>query len=514
MDQRHRQRPSKDCVRLLTLVLLAIGIRLLYIDTQPTISHLASTDAWGYHRLALNLERGNGFSLNRQAPFVPDSVRTPLYPLFLLLVRRVLGPKPRAAALLQAMMDGVAVLLTYHLAVRLASALKLTSCRPSRRPETSPGSATGRHAGRAAALLYALNPVQVRQANELLTETLLSCLLLLCLCTLAAYVRLDRPTSGSSRQRLGDNAALLAVALGLWSAVAALCKPNVQYLPLLWLPAIFMLCQREHRWRNAALMGVTYLVLLSPWMVRNQAVFRRPFLSTAFQGNVSRVSAPAALLTARGHPQAVIPWSVDWESAFGEIVSQAAKRYRWAQPWETMTARARAQADRQVYRVAQEILVQHPFAWAASHLQGTLRYLEPQTYRTLYAAWTGQVWPPDILDDALIHALRAALQGDGQKAGQLIVQERWTRLTSLQRAIWWGMSGGLLLGTALAARGAWRLRRHPALLIAILGTVVYVLLLPGPIAYERFRVPVGGAILALAALSFASPSGSCYNRRQ
>jgi 4-amino-4-deoxy-L-arabinose transferase-like glycosyltransferase len=458
-------------------------VRLLYIGTQPDTSHLGSTDAWGYHRLALNLDLGHGFSLDRQPPYRPDSVRTPLYPLLLLLVRRALGPQPRTAALVQALLEGVSTLLTYRLAASLAALL---------------GAPAGRRAGRTAALLYALNPVQVRQANELLTETLLSLLLLLCLCLLARYLR---PRGEGHSARLG-------LALGATTALAALCKPNVQYLPMLWMPALLFSRQR-HRFWNAALAVLAFLALLSPWIVRNVMVYRRPFLSTAFQGNVSRISAPATTLTVRGRRteslSSVIPWSAAWESAFGEIVTEAADRYQWDQPWSTMAPRARDRADYQVYRVARETLFRHPWAWVTSHLQGTLRYLEPQVYRALYQHWTGTTWPPDVLDDALIHVARAALRGDGPQVRTIIAQERWHKLTPLQRTTWWGMLAAILLALILLSRGAWRLSRRPTLLWATLGTIAYVLLLPGPIAYERFRVPVLGPILALVTLAFASP---------
>jgi hypothetical protein len=447
----------------------------------------------------------------------PDSVRTPLYPLFLLLIRRTLGANPRTAVIVQAMLDGVSTLLTYRLTVLLA---------------TTRGYSKSQQGGYIAALLYALNPVQIRHVNELLTETLLSCLLLFCLHTLVRYLQFPIHATETSQQRLGARKIQLAIVLGLLSALAALCKPNVQYLPLLWAPAMLFVFHHKRResrtssksrdrtesrrvqgsagpdteflksrprWQDAASMLASFAALLSPWVIRNQIVFGRPFLSTAFRGNVSRISAPATLLTARG--QYALPWSPEWESAFGEIVAQSAQRYRWEQTWETMDARAKDQADRQVYQIARETLARHPAAWLTSHLQGTLRYLEPQIYRSLHVHWTGQAWPADILDDALIHALRALAQGDAQQAGQIIAQERWTRLTSLQRAIWWSMLGALLLTTVLAVRGSWTLRRHPALVLPLLGTIAYVLLLPGPIAYERFRVPVLGPILALAALS-------------
>lgn len=496
--------PEPDCAplvrhhaRLLALVLLAVGIRLLYTGTQPETSHLASIDAWGYHRLALNLDLGQGFSLNGQAPFEPDSVRTPLYPLLLFLIRRLLGPAPRAAVLAQAMLDGVSTLLTYDLTRRLAAAL---------------GATVGARAGRAAALLYALNPVQVRQANELFAETVLACLILIGLCLLLRYTSRHRAAPATGRP------ARLALTAGAGAALAALCKPNVQFLPLLWTLALLLIprsgrlvpCRR--RLRDAGLLLAAFGVLLLPWLARNQIVFGRPFLSTAFQGNLSRVSAPATLLTARG--QYAIPWSDEWESAFGEIVGQAAEQHQWERAWEAMDVRAKARANYQIYQVARQVLAQHPVAWVLSHLQGTLRYLEPQTYRVLYAHWTGRTWPPDILDDALIHALRALVRGDWAEAGEIFAQERWNRLTPLQRAMWWGQLAAILLTATLAIRGAWMLRGHPALLLAVAGTIVYVLLVPGPIAYERFRTPALGPTLALAMLPFASPWGLCYNHRE
>ena len=74
-------------------------------------------------------------------------------------------------------------------------------------------------------------------------EPLLACLLLLCLCTLVAYIRLRRFGPKVNQRRSGGKTALLAIAVGLLAALAALCKPNVQYLSLLWLPAAVLFFQ-------------------------------------------------------------------------------------------------------------------------------------------------------------------------------------------------------------------------------------------------------------------------------
>jgi hypothetical protein len=480
---------------LLALFVLAVILRLLYVASTLPEAAIGSTDAWGYRQLALNVAQGNGFSLRQAAPFTPDSVRTPLYPIFLLIIQRLFGPSLRSATIIQALVDGFTTLLAWWLAARLG----------------------GHRAGRVAALLYALNPTQIRYANELLTETLLSFLLALCICALVRYVQ---STSVSSQAVVHDHATPVRhagsfssgwiVAVALLTGLAALCKPNMQFLPLVWLGV--MVLARLNHWRrpsdwwhlatDAVLMTAGFFCVLAPWVLRNCRVFGRCYLSTAFEGNVSRVSAPATLAAVRG--EYIMPWSAEWEALFGEIVSQAAAQYAWNQPWDTLSARELDKANEQVYWTARQILAQHPAAWLASHAQGLARYLEPHTYRACYARFAGQEWPPDVLDDAAIHWIRALARADWRTAGQIIAEERWNKLDVLQGVVWWGTVAGQLVGLSLVVRGAWSLRRQPALAAALLLTVLYVLWIPGPIAYERFRVPVTSLISALIGVAGAA----------
>lgn len=472
-------------LRLLVVCLLAVGVRILYLYTKAPDAPIASVDGWGYHRLALNLAAGNGFSLERDPPYLPTSIRTPLYPLFLLSVRHLLGPAPRTAALVQALFEGATTLLTAWLATRLASP----------------------RAGRIAALLYALNPTQIRFASDLLTETLLGLLLLGAICALVGHF-------GQDSARHGRGWLLLS---GVLAGLAILCKPNVQFLPLLWVFPLALHAAREQAdagvplraaWRrtltDTVLLSAIVAVILAPWYVRNARTFGRPILSTAFEGNVGRVSAPAALASARGIY--VAPWSSEWEALFGEVLSATAERYSWHAPWESLTAREVEVHNQQLYRVARDVLLQHPAAWLRSHLLGMVRYLEPHTYRVIYGRLAGHPWPGDVLDDVLLHALRALSRGDVVQAFALLVTQRWIRLDTAGRAVWWGTFLGHIVALCLALVGAWRLRRRPAEVILLALTIAYVLWVPGPIAYERFRVPVTSLILVL--VSAAPPHAS------
>jgi 4-amino-4-deoxy-L-arabinose transferase-like glycosyltransferase len=479
---------KQERARLLVLFLLALGVRLLYIGALSPDSPIESVDAWGYHRLALNLDLGNGFSLHRTAPFIPDNVRTPLYPVILLLIRRALGPAPQTTSLIQAILDSITMLLVYGLAAQLASS----------------------RAGRIAALLYALNPTQVRYTNDLLTETTISFLLALCIYTLLRYLdttksrdlgRLAIINSGSGCYFAFTPRFWLGMS-SLFAGLAILCKPNVQFLPAILILAVAIAHKR--RWAriliDAVMMLAIIAVVLTPWIVRNYLLYSRLSLSTAFEGNVSRISAPATM--AQAEMRFPVPWSEEWEGDFLTIVSETATRYNWDDKlWNALTARERDLRNRHVYLTARQVLFQHPVAWITSHLQGMLRYLEPRTYKICYAHFSGQAWPGDILDDAPLHIVRWISGGHWNKAWQVIRQERWQKLDPLQGILWWGMFGGQIIGMILAAKGAWRLRSRPAIATLLSLTVLYVLVLPGPIAYERFRVPVTSLILTLIAMN-------------
>ena len=470
--------------RWLALVVLAVGVRLLYAFSTSPDASIGSTDAWGYHQLAYNLDSGHGFSLRAETPYVPDSIRTPLYPLFLLTVRRSVGTSPRTAAVVQAFLDVGTMLLTGWLATRLG----------------------GHRAGRIAAVLYALNPTQVRYVNELLTETLLSFLLALAMCILIHYARTVRlmALQGSTARAAPAPTTGWALMLGVATGLAALCKPNVEFVALIWLLTIVWANWR--RWRRAALDGMvlvlTVVTVLFPWALRNRLIFGRWFLSTAFEANVSHVSAPATLATLQR--RYIAPWTPDWEALFGQIVASAAARYGWQKPWDALTVREMDTANHQVYVTARQVLFEHPLAWLLSHAQGMARYLEPQTFRVCYARLTGRPWPPDVLDDAAILVLRAVGSGDWSVAGQIVAQERWSKLTRLQGTVWWATFAGQLIGLGLMLRALYRLRWQPVLVVCLLLTIGYVLWVPGPIAYERFRVPVMSLVLALIGTSASS----------
>jgi 4-amino-4-deoxy-L-arabinose transferase-like glycosyltransferase len=490
------------------LFLLALVPRLLYLASIPGEAILESVDAQGYDLLARNLRAGHGFSLQDAPPFQPDGLRTPLYPAFVSAVYTLAGERPVVVAALQATLDSFTALLVGALARALLSRRAGTACVPL--------------AGTAAATLYALTPLQWRYTAALLTEVPLAFLVTLALWLLARLAEyataglldvshgheLSVLRSGAGSIRLnpppGRNAVTrrihrAALACGGVTGLAALCKPNLGGLALILALAAWWALRRERRrallGAGAVLLGAALVV--APWLARNRAVFGRPFLSNAALGYVARVSAPATLGVVEGHQAP--PWSLEWEARYHALVTQTAARYGWSLALDaTLSPREADRRERQVAQVAWEVIAAHPRAAARAHLVGFLRAWAPQEQAFWYAHLTGRPWETvGVSANALRDAVEILCAGRPLEALEFAFVKPWARLDPLGRLLWYSWSLGHLLAGGLVVAGLWRLRRRPALTLALGATILYATLPPGPIGYERFRVPVVPLITVL-----------------
>ena len=92
------------------LVVVALGLRLGYVLLYPQLPLQA--DALDYDRLARLIAAGSGF---RDARGEPETLRAPLYPLFVAALYRVGDPEPHACALAQAVLGALLPLLVLSL---------------------------------------------------------------------------------------------------------------------------------------------------------------------------------------------------------------------------------------------------------------------------------------------------------------------------------------------------------------------------------------------------------------
>jgi 4-amino-4-deoxy-L-arabinose transferase-like glycosyltransferase len=450
---------------VVALVLLATGLRAGYLVGAPKGRHFDHVDAQGYHWLAVNLLERGVFSMNTAPPFHPDNVRAPLYPLFLAAWYAIAGPAPGFVVLIHVLLDALTVAVLYRLGRLLA----------------------GRRVGGGAAFLYAVNPSSWRFCNELLTEILFGLLLTTAVWMLVRYIK-----TGRNRD---------AVRCGVAFGLAILCKPNVQFLPLVLLALLVDALARGRKtwWQGVGIVLGVVLAMLLPWVVRNRVVFGEWFYTRTFDDNLAHVSAVSTLAEVRG--ERVAPWSERWEELYGEIIVTAALRYGWEDVDDAeLSARERDQRLQNLASVGREIVLDHPLEFALSHTRAWLHSFIPQEHRFWYGYLTGVPWETlPVEGDALGRALRAARDGTLGDGLRLLLEERVLALPPLALALWLGWALAYAVAAVLFAIGVLRLRPW-IVAFFIVATVFYVTFVPGQITQIRFRLPVMPLILLCVAV--------------
>ncbi|MCD4739368.1 MAG: hypothetical protein K8R89_08940 [Anaerolineae bacterium] len=242
-------------------------------------------------------------------------------------------------------------------------------------------------------------------------------------------------------------------------------------------------------------------------MLRNHRLLDRWFLSTAFEENLARVSAIATLTEVEGVCAA--PWTPTWEHYYlSAIVDAATVRFEWGARTESgdecNVSRLR---HHEMGIVAREIVSAHPRAALVAHVQGVGRSLLDIGHRKWYPMLTGREWETTGVLDGIWQRMGESLHiGAVGDAFHALWLERVVRIPPLAGVLWWGLLAGRIVLWGLCGRGALRLwRAQPVAALLLLGTIAYFIVLPGPIAYDRFYLPAIPAVMMLAALALRYP---------
>lgn len=227
---------------LLLVLSLSALVQTTAVSQTNVISPLRA-DASEYFSYAFNLSEYGVYSiapswnhLARPPPPAPDDLRPPGYPLFL----EALGPPEPSMEFVnrvlyaQAALGVLSVLLTYLVAARVSSR----------------GAALG------VALVAATTPHLATISTYLLSESLFFFLLMVSVYTLIL--------AATSQRRW------LYAASGVAWGLCSLVRLTTLYLPVLLLVAILIL-PKLRAYRGNALVGIAcFLIVLSPWAIRNQ----------------------------------------------------------------------------------------------------------------------------------------------------------------------------------------------------------------------------------------------------
>ena len=461
---------------------MALAIRLVMsipFIWHPGMSLPAYGDAIGYHRIALNLLAGHGFSLYPHPPFIPDCFRTPAFPLLLAFLYKTLSPSPIWGILANDLLAAATALLVY---------LMLKDRWP--------------RGALLAGFLYAFNPLSLVYCQEIMTETLFTFSLVLGLFLLfwPAWEFAWKRRTGTGRppilllEKEQRFSWLLALGGGLCLGLAALTRPVGLYLPALILPFA------KHRW-HIALGGFAAAVL--PWFLRNWLVYGMPFFSTVEWVNMAYYNGAAVVSAQLG---------ITLRQADIVIFNEASDKYGWG-------ARAKDEDDIWLFeenprkwRLLAEIgfghILRNPALYFSEHMKGTLGLLGPVHPYRLPAVYGHNLF------------LVGKRVGSGPELFGLMVKKGPVALIfkMFEGVPCWGTVFWIaaflyqLALYALATLGFIRNSREPfAWLLALVA--LYFMLIPGPMAVPRMRHPADPMLVMLAGMFFVYRAAGEIGRR-
>ncbi len=450
---------------------VALAIRLFMsipFIWHPEMSLPAYGDAIGYHRLALNLMVGHGFSLYPISPFTPDCFRTPAFPLLLAFLYKALGPSPLWGIIANDILAAGTALLVY---------LILRQRWP--------------RGALLAGLLYAFNPLSLVYCQELMTETLFTFSLVLGIALLfwptEEFAWARRTGTGRTPILMAEEGQrlswLFALGGGLCLGIAALTRPVGLYIPVLILPFA------RNRWHMAT-GGFAAAVL--PWFIRNWIIYGFPFFSTVEWVNMAYYNGAAVVSAEKG---------ITLRQADMMIFNEASERYGWGvvardedDIWvfEEDPGRWRALA-----KVGFGHILRNPALYLSEHLKGTVGLLGPvHPYRL-----------PAVYGQNLF--MRGKRVGSGPELFGLLVKKGPGALIGriFEGLPWWGTGfwiAALVYQLALytlAILGFVRNRKEVFAWLLVI-TALYFILIPGPMAVPRMRHPADAHLVMLAGMLF------------
>ena len=341
--------PSPGHLARIVIASVAIAHAALFVVYQRPDWETQWTDQNGYLMLGRNLaQTGRYTRFAATQDYVPEAIRTPMYPAFVALLDVVFGESRVVIAAAHALLFAIICLLVYEIAL----------------------AATSAPVALAAGLATALYPPLPYFGALVLTEVFATCLVTAGMAVWLAALRND--STG------------LFVLSGVIFGATALTRPAFEYLPLFLIPAAVVATReaRGRRWRGGAIMFATFCVVIAPWLAYNAVFFKTVTFTPAggpgrqlFEGSwqaelPGRVEAELTTLADANSDRKELDDKVRAVAARTQLPAETLLRYVhqhqdirkiWIEPvdpWQRMLSRI--EADHEYFRVGIENIRLHP----------------------------------------------------------------------------------------------------------------------------------------------------------
>lgn len=441
------ERPEIKIFLLALAVQLAAFFLLFYIAEIKGLNFaVLSGDANAYRILAENIVKHRVFSVSQEAPFFPESFRSPGFPFFLAPLYFLFGNWLIILFILGILSTLVPVLL-YFL-----------------------GKKVDTKAAFVAATIFIFEPTRLFLANNLLTDTLFTIFLFLSVLFLF--------NSMQNYKRVFFAGSLLGV--------AALLRPIAVFLPLLFLP--FISLGRFNFANGAGLpagrMGlggfmklsafflVGFILIIFPWSLRNKLIFNSWQISSVASSNLANYNVPE-FLKYKDDPRKE------------EILAELKKLDEGIDPLKAHSL----YRIKEMNNFSKKYIIEDPLGYLKFHLVKTIPFFVTDGWRDI-ARSLGflSAIPPNL---STLIAL-----GRWQDVFRFVKSGGTDFLLFLPGFSFWFLTSAL--AAAAVIREAWSKSSVRFFVFFFAALILYFALLTGPVSNARYRFPVSGFIIFLA----------------
>lgn len=437
------------------------------------VERIYAPDSHGYERLAINLIEHKAFSQSIAPPLIPDTHRTPIYPLFIGMLYKALGKNPLIVALAQDAIDALTSAAIY------AAALWASS----------------HTAGIIASLLYAIAPLPIFQCQRMLTETL--------------FIFFSTSAALAGLRALMNHRPMAIAMCGFLLGIATLTRPAGIGITLIWFVALAIAMHKQpfSFWlKSMAQFAVSFALPLIPWLIRNFVAFKMLSLCTGHQLAFAYYNAAATLARAKG---------ISIEQAQVQLFNDSMADFKGMRPfkarhpddvWQPAVQDPKNVAA--LVKRAKGIMLEHPFEAASVHIEGFIQYLfMTLPIKDVLAKFSNV--DEGVLSNPIRERIMKLIREGRVKDAVLIAwNERISFLPFGARLLWlYSLLFALFIeGMALGTVRAYTVRSgitRGACLIFIT-TSLYFLLTPGPQLEPRFRAVAEPWLILLSSIGIAS----------
>ena len=437
---------KKKLLVIFFMALIIRGILFVHVIGHPQV--ILQPDSRMYVSLAQGLLQHGTFCYPDR-PGQPDVERMPGYPLFLALVLWLSGESLLAVLVLQIILDSFSCVLIYYLGEMIQEGVGFLS-----------------------GVLACFNMGMITYSHFILNDNLFLLIFLVLLVGIFRFLREPEWKTG--------------ILLGAGIGIATLIRPVIVYLPLFLIPLFFVYFITKLNITllvasgKAILVGLIFVLFLSPWLIRNYIHYERIKLTAQSGGYLLQYIVPFVWQYSKGIP--FIKGMKRTSREFQEKAEREGFDYKKADVFEV--------SDFQTGMA--------------------IEYLKKEPKIAIIKAWAfgmaKNLFAPAIID--LSYLLNIERPHFFYTEGKTLIDRAWNFIRNMKGFFGWAVIGSLVAMIIFRSLQLWGLilsvwhRRWEGILLFLIP--FYFLFISGPVGYAKYRLPFEPLLIVLMAIGIKS----------